>query len=284
MAIERVGVVGCGQMGSGIAEVCARAGYDTLVHEINDEILAKGVDRIRGSLERGVKASKLSREQADEAFGRIHGTTHLEDFADRDLVIEAVTENLDIKRTVHRTLDGVCRPHAILATNTSSLPIIEMAAVTRRPAQFLGIHFFIPAPVMPLVELVQTITTSDETVAQAREFVRTIGKRPILAKDIAGFIVNRLLVPYLLSAIRLHESGLASREDIDEGVKLGLGHPMGPLALSDYVGLDTLMYVADVLYDEFREPHYAPPPLLRRMVQAGYYGRKSGKGFYDYGK
>lgn len=282
MAIERVGVVGCGQMGSGIAEVCARAGYDTLVHEINEQLLAKGQDRIRASLERAVRATKATREQADQALARIRGTARLEDFADRDLVVEAVTENIEVKKSVHSTLDRVCPSHAILATNTSSLTVIEMAAATRRSDRFLGLHFFIPAPVMGLVEVVQTISVSEETLATAQEFVRSLGKRPILAKDVAGFIVNRLLVPYLMSAVRLLESGAATREDIDDGMKLGCGHPMGPLTLLDYVGLDTAYYAANILFDEFREPHYAPPPLLRRLVLAGRYGRKTGRGFYEY--
>ena len=282
MGITNVGVVGCGLMGSGIAEVCARTGYDTLVREVDEELLGKGLERIRRSLSTGVERGKLSADDRDAALGRLRGTTALEELADRDLVIEAVTENLAFKRAVFGTLDAVCAPHAILASNTSSIPIIDMASVTERPDRVLGMHFMNPVPVMRLIELVRAITTSDETLTAARAFGESLGKRVIVAKDRAGFVVNMLLVPYLLEAIRMHESGFASREDIDLGMVLGTNHPMGPLTLLDYVGLDTTYYIANILFDEYRQPQYAPPPLLKQMVAAGFHGRKSGRGFYNY--
>jgi 3-hydroxybutyryl-CoA dehydrogenase len=282
MNITKVGVVGCGLMGSGIAEVCARSGYDTLVREVDEDLLGKGLERIRRSLGTGVERGKLSADDRDAALGRLRGTTALEELADRDLVIEAVTENLEFKRTVFRTLDAVCAPHTILASNTSSIPIIDMASVTQRPDRVLGMHFMNPVPVMRLVELVRAITTSDETLAAARAFGESLGKRVIVAKDRAGFVVNMLLVPYLIEAIRMYESGFASREDIDLGMVLGTNHPMGPLTLLDYVGLDTTYYIANILFDEYRQPQYAPPPLLKQMVAAGFHGRKSGRGFYNY--
>jgi 3-hydroxybutyryl-CoA dehydrogenase len=282
MEIKKVGVVGCGLMGSGIAEVCARAGYDTIVREVNREFLDKGMQRLQGSLGTAIERGKLSAEERDAALGRLSGTTELGDLADRDLVIEAIVENLAEKRTLFSTLDAACPPHTILASNTSSIPIIEMASATGRPDRVLGMHFMNPVPVMRLIEFVRAITTSDETLATARAFGESLGKRVIVAQDRAGFIVNMLLVPYLLEAIRMYENGVASREDIDVGMVLGTNHPMGPLTLLDYVGLDTTYYIANILFDEFRQPQYAPPPLLKQMVTAGFHGRKSGRGFYDY--
>lgn len=282
MEIKKVGVVGAGLMGAGIAEVCARAGYDTVVREVNEELLGKGMERLQTSIRVAVERGKLSAEDREAAETLLRGTTELQALADRDLVIEAITENPGAKRDVFRTLDQACPPGTILASNTSSIPIIEMASATERPDRVLGMHFMNPVPVMRLIELVRAITTSDETLATARAFGESLGKRVIVAQDRAGFIVNMLLVPYLLEAIRMYEHGVASREDIDIGMVLGTNHPMGPLTLLDYVGLDTTYYIANILFEEFRQSQYAPPPLLKQMVTAGFHGRKSGRGFYNY--
>ncbi len=282
MEIKHIGVVGCGQMGSGIVEVAAKAGYLVTVREINQELLTRGLGRIKGSMSRAVGRGKLSQEAMDASLGRITGTTEMTDLADCDMVIEAAIENMNLKKEIFQELDDLCRPDAILATNTSSLSVTEIAAVTERTDRVMGVHFFNPVPVMKLVELVSTILTSPTTVATVRSVVEKMGKTPIMANDTPGFIVNRLLVPYIVDAVRAYEQGLGSREDIDTGMKLGAGHPMGPLELADYIGLDTMLYVAQIMYDEFGEARYAPPPLLKRMVAAGHLGRKSGKGFYDY--
>jgi 3-hydroxybutyryl-CoA dehydrogenase len=269
-------------MGSGIAEVAARAGFSTIVREVDDQALLRGVERIERSLGNAVQRGKLSQEDRDAARARIRTTTSIADFSACDLVIEAVVEQIDEKRQVYRALDEACPAHAILASNTSSIPIVELANCTGRPDRVLGIHFMNPAPVMPLVELVRAIETSDETLATARGLCDALGKKVIVAQDQAGFIVNLILVPYLLDAARLYASGAASKQDIDRGMVLGCGVPMGPLTLADFVGLDTLCSIAEILYQEYREPRYTPPPLLLRMVAAGRHGRKSGQGFYDY--
>jgi 3-hydroxybutyryl-CoA dehydrogenase len=269
-------------MGSGIAEVCARAGYTTIVREMNDDLLARGRQRIDKSMGAAVERGKLRAFDRDAATQRLRGTTALQDFESCDLVIEAATENPDIKKKTFAELDQICPPHAILASNTSSIPIIQMAAATRRPDKVLGMHFMNPVPVMRLIEYVRTLTTSDETLDTARQFGETLGKRIIVSKDRGGFIVNFLLIPYLTEAIRMLEQGFASREDIDIGMMLGTSYPMGPFTLLDFVGLDTTLYIADVLFDEFKESRFAAPTLLRQMVAAGYLGRKTGRGFYNY--
>jgi 3-hydroxybutyryl-CoA dehydrogenase len=280
--IRTVGVLGCGLMGSGIAEVIARAGYQTKVRELNDDLVAGGRARIEKSLGRAVEKGKLEGSVRDEVLGRISMTTDLESLRDADIIIEAVTEDIDIKNEMFRTLDAVCPPHAIFASNTSSLTIAEMAAATNRPHRFVGLHFFNPVPVMKLVEVVRTIAVEQDAFATAFDFARSLGKEPVEAKDTSGFIVNRLLVPYMLDAIRCLEQGLATTEDIDKSMTLGTGYPMGPFTLADFVGIDTLYYIAEIMFDEFREPRFAPPPLLKRMVTLGYYGRKTRRGFYDY--
>jgi 3-hydroxybutyryl-CoA dehydrogenase len=280
--IKKVGVVGCGLMGSGIAEACARAGYQVVVSEVSDELLQKGLDRIHTSLQKAVSRGKATQEEMQETLARIQGTIHLADFAGCDLVIEAAVENMALKKAIFAELDGILPSHALLASNTSSLCVTEMASVTGRRGQVLGIHFFNPVPVMPLIEFVRTILTSDETMESARAFGASLGKQMVTAKDTPGFIVNRLLIPYLLDAVRLYEEGLATKEDIDTAIKLGLNHPMGPLTLLDFVGLDTCLFIADAMFEEYKDRRYAAPPLLRRMVLAGHLGRKSGKGFYDY--
>jgi 3-hydroxybutyryl-CoA dehydrogenase len=282
MAIAKVGVVGCGLMGGGIAQVVAQAGFPVTVVEANPELLDRGLGAVRRNLDGLVERGRLEAAQRDAAWGRFRGTVRLEDLADVDLVIEAITENVALKKETFARLDQISPAHAILASNTSSCTVTEMAAATKRPAQVLGLHFFNPAPVMKLVEVARTILTSDQTIKTAWAFVETLGKTPVATTDTTGFIVNRLLVPYLLEAIRLLEAGIASKEDIDQAMKLGCGYPMGPFALLDLVGLDTTLFVAEVMFQEFREPRLAPPPLLRRMVLAGQLGRKSGKGFYDY--
>jgi 3-hydroxybutyryl-CoA dehydrogenase len=282
MAIKNVGVLGCGLMGSGIAQVAAQAGFRTTVVEANDELLQKGLGNLRRTLEGLVSKGKLEAKATDDILTRISGTTRLDDLKDCDIVVEAITENQPLKNETFANLDRACAPHAILASNTSSCNVTEMAAATKRPGQVVGLHFFNPVPLMKLVEVVRTILTEDATVARATEWVRALGKVPVQTKDSTAFIVNRLLVPYLLDAIRLYEGGLASLEDIDQAMKLGCGYPMGPFTLLDLVGLDTTMFVAEVMFDEFREPRYAPPPLLKRMVMAGHLGRKSGRGFYKY--
>jgi 3-hydroxybutyryl-CoA dehydrogenase len=282
MEIGRVGVVGCGLMGSGIAETCARAGYEVVVREVNDEFLQRGLARIKKSLSKAVERGKASQEQADRALAAIHGTLDLADMAHCDLVVEAAIENMELKKEVFAELDAILPPHAILASNTSSLCITEMASVTHRGDRILGIHFFNPVPVMPLIEFVRTILTSDETIEIAHQFGASLGKTMVTAQDTPGFIVNRLLIPYLLDAVRIYQDGLASKEDIDTAIKLGLNHPMGPLTLLDFVGLDTCLFIADAMFEEYKDIRYAAPPLLRRMVLAGHLGRKSGKGFYDY--
>ncbi len=284
MDIKTVGVVGCGLMGSGIAETCARKGYRTIVREVNDDLLAKGMKAIQSSMARAVEKGKAPQEEVDAALARLTGTTDLAAMAECDLVIEAIVENMAEKKKVFAALDEICPAHAILASNTSSLCITEMASVTKRGGQVLGMHFFNPVPVMPLLELVRTILTSDETLETAKAFGASLGKTTIVAKDTPGFIVNLLLVPYLLDAVRALENGVATKEDIDAGMKLGCNHPMGPLTLLDFVGLDTAYYIANVMFEEFKDPRYAAPPLLKRMVLAGHLGRKSGKGFYDYSK
>jgi 3-hydroxybutyryl-CoA dehydrogenase len=284
MAIKQVGIVGCGQMGSGIAEVCARAGYTVVVSEADEALLKRGLASIEGSLARAVSRGKMTEADKGTTLKRISGTTSMEGFKDCQLVIEAVVENMAEKRKVFAALDGACREDAILASNTSCLSVTEMAVATKRPDKVLGIHFFNPVPVMKPVELVRTILTSGETIAAARDFAQSLGKSVVVSPDTPGFIVNRLLTPYLLDAVGLLESGIASREDIDQAVSLGLNHPMGPLALADLIGLDTLYSISTALYDEFKDPRYAAPPLLRRMVLARWLGRKTGKGFYDYPK
>lgn len=283
MTIERVGVIGAGLMGSGIAEICARIGSDVIVHEIDAATAEAALGRIERSLGRAVEKGKLETGERDETLSRITLTTDLEEQADRQLVIEAATENEELKKEIFTQLDRIVTDaDAILASNTSSIPITRLGAVTERPENVVGLHFFNPVPVMALVELVTTVKTSDETKARIRSYAEELGKTVILAKDRAGFVVNMLLVPYMLSAIRMYEAGVASAEDIDTGMRLGANHPMGPLELTDFVGLDTTKFVADVLFDEFKEPLFASPPLLTRMVEAGLLGRKSGEGFYQY--
>ena len=281
--VRKVGVVGCGVMGAGIGEVCARAGLDVLYVEAGPDLVERGRSRIEASILRAVERGKLSEGQREEELGRIAGTTSIEDLADRDLVIEAATEHSDTKREVFRRLHEVTGPEVILASNTSSIPIVDLAAATKRPELVVGLHFFNPVPVMGLIEVVKAITTSDETVEFARAFGVVLGKTTVLSKDRAGFIVNMLLIPYLNGAVRMLDEGFATREDIDTAINLGLAHPMGPLQLLDLIGLDTALYVANVLFDEFKEPLFAPPPLLKRMVAAGRLGRKTGRGFYEYG-
>lgn len=282
MEIKTVGVIGCGLMGAGIVEVCARAAYDVVVLEVNQDLLDRGLGRIRSSLQKAVARGKATGEEADQTLGRIRGTLDLADFGACDLVVEAAVENMGVKKQLFAALDAIVPPHAILASNTSSLCITEMASATKRGDKILGIHFFNPVPVMPLIEFVRTILTSDETMQTAREFGASLGKTMVTAKDTPGFIVNRLLIPYILDAVRVYENGLATREDIDTAIKLGLNHPMGPLTLLDFVGLDTTLFIADAMFEEYKDERYAAPPLLRRMVLAGQLGRKSGKGFYDY--
>lgn len=282
MDIKTVGVVGCGLMGAGIVETCARAGYSVVVREVNDGLLQAGLKRIEGSLGKAVERGKLAPDTRAATWARIKGTTALEDLAGSDLVIEAVVENMALKKEVFSALDRLCPPRTILSSNTSSLSITEMAAATKRQGQVIGLHFFNPVPVMPLLEIVRALLTSDETLEFAKSFGASLGKTTIVAKDTPGFIVNLLLIPFLLDAIRTLESGKATKEDIDTGVKLGLNHPMGPLTLGDFVGLDTTLFVADAMYEELKDLRYAAPTLLRRMVIAGRLGRKSGAGFYDY--
>lgn len=286
MTIERVGVVGCGLMGSGIAEVCARAGLDVMIREISAEIAEVGRARLVKSLDRGLSAGKMTEDERDAAVARLSFTTDLADFADRDLVVEAVVENEKVKVEIFKELDRVMTADgAILASNTSSIPIMKLGTATRRPEQVIGIHFFNPAPVLRLVELVTSLMTSEDTTARSAAFATDVlQKRVIHSKDRAGFVVNSLLIPYLLSAIRMLESGFASADDIDTGMVEGCSHPMGPLRLTDLIGLDTTLAVAESLYSEFKEPLYAAPPLLSRMVDAGLLGRKSGRGFYDYSR
>ena len=282
MAIKQVGVIGCGLMGAGIAQVVAQAGVQTIVVEANDALLERGLGGLKATLDGLVARGKLEARAKDDVVDRLRGTTRLEDLGGVDLVVEAITENQTVKNETFARLDRICPPHAILASNTSSCNVTAMAAATKRPSLVLGLHFFNPVPLMKLVEVVRTILTSDATVATATEWVRAVGKVPVQTKDSTAFIVNRLLVPYLLDAIRCYEGGLASLEDIDQAMKLGCGYPMGPFTLLDLVGLDTATFVAEVMFEEFREPRYAPPPLLKRMVMAGRLGRKSGRGFYSY--
>jgi len=284
MEIKKVGVVGCGLMGTGIAQVCAQSGYQVVVSEINDELLKKGMTSISSRLAKNVDKGKLSAEDRDSTLSRIKGTTNTKDFSDCDLVIEAIIEKMDLKQKIFAELDKVCPQKTILATNTSVLSIIEIAKATGRMDRVLGLHFFNPVSVMALVEAIKTIATGEDTLKIAIEFVKSLGKAVIVAKDTPGFVVNRQLAPFIFNAIRMLEAGVATREDIDAGVKLGLNHPIGPLQLADFIGLDTVYFGAIDMYDEFKEPQYAPPILLRKMVAAGWLGRKTGKGFYDYDK
>ena len=282
MAIKTVGVLGCGLMGAGIAQVSAASGYKTIVREVEDGLLAKGLGRIERFLAAGVDKGKLTAAEKDTTLGNLSGTTRLEDLKDCDLVIEAIIEDVEQKANAYVILEGVLGGHAIVCSNTSSLCITELAAKTKRPDRFAGLHFFNPVPLMKLVEVIRGLTTSDDTYQQVYAFAHSLGKEPITAPDRPGFIVNRLLVPYLLDAIRSYENGLGTIEDIDKGMKLGTGYPMGPFTLLDFVGLDTTYYIANIMFEEYREAVYAPPPLLKRMVLAGRLGKKSGHGFYKY--
>lgn len=284
MAIQKVGVLGCGLMGAGIAEIAAKAGYITVVREVNQAFLDKGLARIQGSLGKAVEKGKLDAGARDAALANLTGTTEFADLADCDLVVEAIVENVEEKKKTFAALDEIVKPEAIFASNTSSLTITQLAMSTKRPDRFVGLHFFNPVPVMKLVEVVRTILTSDEAFAAAFEFAKKVGKEPIAARDNSGFIVNRLLVPYLLDAIRALEEGVGSVEDIDKGMQLGCGYPMGPFTLLDFVGLDTTLFIADIMFEEYREKRFAPPPLLKQMVLAGRLGRKSGRGFYDHAR
>jgi 3-hydroxybutyryl-CoA dehydrogenase len=280
--IEKVGVLGAGLMGHGIAQVASTAGYEVVLREVDDATLERGIGKIEKQLARAVEREKSTQEDADAVRARIQGTVRYEDLTDCDLVIEAITENLPLKLEMWRQVDPIVKPEAVFATNTSSLAVIDQAAATSRPAQFVGLHYFNPAQVMKLVEVVRCVTTGDDAFETALEFARSEGKLAIPTKDKAGFIVNRLLVPYTLDAIRAYEEGVGSVAEIDEAMKAGAGHPMGPLTLADFVGLDTLGSICDVLFDEFRERRFARPPTLRKMLSAGWFGRKSGMGFYDY--
>ena len=282
MEIKKVGVVGCGLMGSGISQICAQSGYQVVVSEINNELLNKGLASISSFLTRNVKKGRVSQAEKEATLARIKGTTNTKDFGDCDLIIEASIEDMDVKKKIFAELDKVCFADAILATNTSCLSIIDMATVTTRPEKVLGMHFFNPVPSMKLLEIVKTIVTSDETLDVGKEFGKSIGKTVIIAPDTPGFIVNRLLLPFMLGACRMLETGLATKEDIDAGVRLGLGHPMGPLALADLIGMDTILYIANAIYEELKDPLYTPPIILKKMVSAGWLGRKTGRGFYEY--
>lgn len=284
MEIKKVGICGCGLMGSGIAEVASKAGMTVVVREVNDDFLKKGMGRIEKSLARAVEKGKLDEAGKKAVLDKITGTTKLDDLKDCDIVCEAIIENIEEKLKLYRDLDKTVKKDAIFASNTSSLSITEMGAVTSRADQFCGLHFFNPVPVMKLVEVVRTVATSEATFVAAKAFGEKLGKVVVSCKDTPGFVVNRLLVPYMLDAIRALENGVATKEDIDTGMKLGCGYPMGPLELTDFVGLDTTYYIAEILFDEFKDHHYAAPPLLKAMVKAGYHGRKTGRGFYDYSK
>ena len=280
--IQKVGVVGCGLMGRGIAQVCAAAGYETVVREIAQEPLDRGMTAIEKSLAKAVEREKMTAEARDATLENLRGTTDLSELFDADIVIEAIVEDIEAKNELFGKLDEGCPDHTILASNTSSLTVTEMAAATDRPDRFVGLHFFNPVPVMKLVEVVRTGATSDETFDRAFDFAGSLGKEPVACRDNSGFIVNRLLVPYMLDAIRAYEEGIGSIEDIDKAMTLGTGYPMGPFTLGDFVGLDTLFYITEIMYEEYREKRFAAPPLLRRMHTAGYHGRKTGRGFYDY--
>jgi len=280
--IKRVGVLGGGLMGSGIAQVAAQAGFTTVLREVSDTICQRARSGIEKTLTKGIEKGKVTAEQRDEAMGRLSFTTEVAALRDCDIVIEAVIEDLEVKNGMWKELDAICPQHTIFASNTSSLTIAAMAAATARPDRMVGLHFFKPVPLVKLVEVVKTVTTSEAAFQRAFDFARRLGKEPIRAKDNSGFVVNLLLVPYLIDAINALESGVASIEDIDKGMQLGTGYPMGPFTLLDFVGLDTTYKIAEIMFDEYREKRYAPPPLLKRMVLAGMYGRKSGKGFYDY--
>jgi len=284
MEIRKVGVLGCGLMGSGIAQVSASAGFDTVVKEVSEDLIAKGFGGIEKSLAKFAEKGTITADQQKEIRGRLSGTTSFADLADCDIIIEAIIENLDEKRSTYKQLDEICKPETIFASNTSSLSITEMMTATsaERQQRFIGMHFFNPVPLMKLVEVVKTILTDDDVYEQAVGFGKKLGKVPVRAGDKTGFIVNRLLVPYMLDAIRALEEGVGSIVDIDNAMKLGCGYPMGPFTLGDFVGLDTTYYIAEIMFNEFREKRFAPPPLLKRMVLAGLYGRKSGRGFYDY--
>jgi 3-hydroxybutyryl-CoA dehydrogenase len=282
MAIQQVGVVGCGLMGGGIAQVSAAAGFPTVVREVSPNALEKGLGSVRRFLQGGVDKGKLAAAEMERTLANIRGTTELRDLSGCDLVIEAVTENIGLKKEILSALDASCRPAAILASNTSSLSITEMSTFVRHPERVIGLHFFNPVPLMKLVEVVRTVRTDEAVLAETHAWCLAIGKTPVRCGDSTGFVVNRLLVPYMLDAVRVFEQGLASRDDIDSAMRLGCGHPMGPLMLTDYVGLDTAFYISEIMFDEFKEPRFAAPTLLRRMVTAGLHGRKSGRGFYDW--
>jgi 3-hydroxybutyryl-CoA dehydrogenase len=282
MKIRKVGIIGCGQMGSGIAQVCAQSGYMTLISENSRELLQKGLAIITASLDGNVKKGRMTQQEKDATLARITGTIKTEDFGDCDLIIEAVVEELELKKHVFTRLDKTCPPYALLTTNTSCLPVTEIAAVTKRPEKVLGLHFFNPAPVMKLVELVRTGATSEATVETCQEFGKSLGKTVVVVQDSPGFIVNRLMTPQILNAIRIVESGIATREDIDTAMILGLNHPVGPLALADLIGLDTLLTIADSIYQKLGDIQYAAPELLKKLVSAGHLGRKTGRGFYEY--
>jgi 3-hydroxybutyryl-CoA dehydrogenase len=282
MTIQKVGVIGCGLMGSGIAQVSAQAGFPTVVREVSANALEKGMGSIRKFLEGSVKKEKMTQADMDKVLGNLKGTVELKDLADCDVVIEAATENLGLKKELFGALDGLCKPETIFASNTSSLSITQMSMFTKRPGRVIGLHFFNPVPLMKLVEVVKTLGTNPDVLQAANAWCMALGKTAVHCGDSTGFVVNRLLVPYMLDAVRVYEQGLASRDDIDNAMKLGCGYPMGPLLLTDYVGLDTTYYISEIMFDEFKEARFSAPPLLKRMVMAGQHGRKSGRGFYDW--
>lgn len=282
MDINNVGVIGCGVMGGGIVQVCAQSGYEVTVLEINNELLNKGLDAIKSTLSKSMSKGQLSQEDCEAIIGRIKGTTEARDFGHCDLVIEASSENMDLKKRLFAEVDRVCPEHTILATNTSCLSVIEIAMATSRPEKVISLHFMNPAPVMKLLEVVRTVATSDATMEISRRFGKSLGKNIIVVQDTPGFVVNRLLIPFIIHAISLFEAGLATKEDIDIGVSLGLGHPMGPLRLADLIGLDIVLQVTEYIYDELKDPRYIPPILLKKMISAGWLGRKTGRGFYEY--